>query len=66
MTMSARSRSCSKRRTRARSRSIRKIDRAGGEAVAKQFVNGWRMSRGVDTSDKGPQSPQPAARKGLE
>ncbi len=40
---------------------VRKIDREAGEAVAKRFVTESKMSRGVDTSDNGPQSPKPAA-----
>ncbi len=38
---------------------VRKIDRRAGEVVARRLAGS--MSRGVDTSDNGPQSPKPSA-----
>lgn len=42
---------------------VRRIDRSGGEAVARRYLeqnHGTRTS-GVDTSDRGPKAPSPAA-----
>jgi len=40
---------------------VRKIDRAGGEAVARRYLETTqsRSNRGFDTSDKGPKAPTP-------
>lgn len=41
---------------------VRKIDRSGGEAVARRYLeqNKGTQTSGVDTSDKGPRAPNPA------
>lgn len=42
---------------------VRKIDRRGGEAVARRFLESTQGTKtsGVDTSDRGPQAPRPQA-----
>lgn len=44
---------------------IRRIDRNGGEAVARRFLESTKGTRtsGVDTSDRGVQAPRPAGEK---